>query len=274
MACLALADDGIVQGGRHDPSWRHATFRLVASLVQEEWSWRGQLRQIVSWTNTKGCIMHSAITVLKDDPCIDWGGGAMEFRLTYEGPLRTSGNANHKHEIRRTIHPQLKRLWSITSHLKDMVDPLPTSPFSGEGTTPRAAALAKRFARNQYHFVPLVTRDLKLLCGLEILFLRPDAPGSLIHSGDIDNRLKTLFDALRMPRDASELGDFQMPSPDEDPFYCLLEDDCLITKISVQTDILLQPTGAMPQPDPSDARLVITVILRPHEGSWGNIDFL
>jgi hypothetical protein len=35
---------------------------------------------------------------------------------------------------------------------------------------------------------------------LNILFLRADIPGKVVQSGDIDNRLKTLFDALRMPQ--------------------------------------------------------------------------
>jgi hypothetical protein len=71
--------------------------------------------------------------------------------------------------------------------------------------------LAGQFARNGYNFVPLVTERLLLLCRLDVLFLRPDPPGSLIKSGDIDNRLKTLFDALRMPENASELGRCEPP---------------------------------------------------------------
>ena len=36
----------------------------------------------------------------------------MEFRLIYEGPLLgQSARSPHKWEIRRALHPQLKRLW-------------------------------------------------------------------------------------------------------------------------------------------------------------------
>src|ERR1700687_822862 len=81
-------------------------------------------------------------------------------------------------------------------------------------------------------------------CSLDILFLRRDGPGSLVRSGgDIDNRLKVLFDALRMPQTPDEVcGDTL--GPDEDPFFCLLEDDKLISKAQVDTNWLLTPPGA------------------------------
>jgi len=43
-----------------------------------------------------------------------------------------------------------------------------------------------------------------------------------------------------MPKSVPELGGYSIDS-DEDPFYCLLEDDKLITKISVTTDRILLP---------------------------------
>lgn len=52
--------------------------------------------------------------------------------------------------------------------------------------------------------------------------------------GDIDNRLKTLFDALRLPNQTNELVGYDNPAPDENPFFCLLEDDSLITHVSVE----------------------------------------
>jgi hypothetical protein len=136
------------------------------------------------------------------------------------------------------------------------------------GTT-LADWLAERYERFGYRFVPLVRRDLSLICGIDILFLRPDQPGDVLKSGDIDNRLKTLFDALQMPRDKSQLpANAAAPGDDETPFFCLLEDDSVITKLSVETDLLLQPTGE--RFDVNDARLVITVRLRPYDVNPGN----
>jgi hypothetical protein len=117
-----------------------------------------------------------------------------------------------------------------------------------------------------------VTRDLELFCNLEILYLRQGPPGNLITpAGDVDNRLKTLFDALSMPRDASQLGKYVTPDEGETPFFCLLEDDSVITKASVESDTLLQPLSAMP--DPNDARVIITVRLRPGRLTSENVGF-
>ena len=122
------------------------------------------------------------------------------------------------------------------------------------------AALAMRHSLFGFNFVPLVTNELDLLCGIEILLLRPDRPGSIVWAGDIDNRIKTLLDAMRIP-EADENYSQMSPTSDERPFYCLLEDDKLITKVSVETDRLLQPiTG-----DNADVRLFIKVVIKPYQ---------
>jgi hypothetical protein len=83
-----------------------------------------------------------------------------------------------------------------------------------------------------------------LACALDILFLRRDQPGDLIkHGGDIDNRIKVLFDALRMPQDEQELTG-QKPDVAEDPFFCLLQDDKQITEVKITTDRLLTPQAS------------------------------
>ena len=201
---------------------------------------------------------------------------AMEFRLTYRGPLLSAQarntQAEHKHALRRAFHFQLKRLWEITPFLD-----------TGERSGPSALllegreymplydrdSLAAKHAQFGFNFVPLVTRELNLLCGLEILFLRPDKPGNLWR-GDIDNRIKTLFDALRIP-EADDYYTQRKPASDEKPFYCLLEDDDLITKISVETDQLLAFDGD--NENIGNVALVITVRLRPYETTLGNMAF-
>jgi hypothetical protein len=98
------------------------------------------------------------------------------------------------------------------------------------------------------------------VCQLDILFLRREKPGSIVHGGDLDNRLKTLFDALRMPFDDSELGKVGPTSPDE-LLYCLLEDDSLISRVSVETHQLLDlpPAGSHGAAD-VDLMLHVTVL--------------
>ena len=75
-----------------------------------------------------------------------------------------------------------------------------------------------------------------------ITFLRQQPPGQLLgEGGDIDNRLKTLSDALRMPSKA-EAQQAQIDiRPDDDPIHCLLQDDALVTKVTLETDRLLRP---------------------------------
>jgi hypothetical protein len=59
--------------------------------------------------------------------------------------------------------------------------------------------------------------------------MRPDDPGAIVQRADIDNRLKTLFDALRCPANAQQIPDGWMPTPEDQPLHCLLDDDRLIT---------------------------------------------
>jgi hypothetical protein len=212
--------------------------------------------------------------VLTHDPACDEGATAMEFRLTYEGELlgasRNDTRAKHKQQIRKVFHKQLKRLFELHPAY---------AQYQYEGLTGDPRKMAERyyfgvinnFERAGYHFFPLTTRYASLLCSIEILFLRPDVPGAIIRSGDIDNRLKTIFDALRLPHDRAELGGYNAPADDEDPFFCLLEDDSLISHASVETDTLLQPTGQ--EWRVNDARLVITVRLRPYRVTFDNLAF-
>ena len=92
-----------------------------------------------------------------------------------------------------------------------------------------------------------------------------------MNSGDIDNRLKTLFDALRPPTCKEELGGYDTPTPDERPFYCLMTDDKLITKVALETDRLLEPTAR--DCGDNDSRVVISVKLKPYDMGWDNINF-
>jgi hypothetical protein len=117
--------------------------------------------------------------------------------------------------------------------------------------------MADKFKRCGFRFLPLMNDYFGSLgCALDILFLRRDQPGDLIkYGGDIDNRIKVLFDALRMP-DTQEL-DGQNPDQHEDPFSCLLQDDKQITEVNITTDRLLTPQTA--GEDINDVHLTIHV---------------
>ena len=102
--------------------------------------------------------------------------------------------------------------------------------------------------------MPLVQERIGIVCSLNILFLRHEPKGGIIQSGDLDNRIKTLFDALRIPKE-KEVPDDAQPSEQPNPFFCLLSDDRLITDFRVTADRLLIPT-VNPR---ADVHLVIEV---------------
>jgi hypothetical protein len=211
----------------------------------------------------------------KSPVAIRLGGHAMKFRLTYDGPLWAAKTDNpraaHKHDIRKRFHPQLRRLWTLNPSLSTWQEAHPVTGLSGRISG--SEALAARFERFGYRFVPLVTEDFSLSCSVDILFVRPDPPGSLVKSGDIDNRLKILFDALRMPTNLNELAG-NTAGVDENPFFCLLQDDKLITHLSIDTDMLLEPVCGKSQVEVDDVRLIITVNIRPFVASFGGMTFI
>jgi hypothetical protein len=144
--------------------------------------------------------------ILHSERDYDEDGDVMEFRLTYEGELLSASNnkprASEKHAIRKDFHQQLKQLWEITPHLKEPRHPLPGTMMFVDKDIPvsRQDYLAKKFDRFGFNFVPLVTEDFDLWCAIDILFLRSGPPGKVFESGDLDNRFKTVFDALKMPK--------------------------------------------------------------------------
>lgn len=211
----------------------------------------------------------------------------MEFRLTYEGKLfatqrdplsgQRDARADHKHDLRRVFHRQLRVLWGSVPFLKNAERSGSAALILGGPTRNLAPkydidTLKKRHAKQGFNFVPLVTEELELICGLDVLFLRREKPGRILQSGsgDLDNRLKTLFDALRIPS-GNEGYSNRKPAADEDPFFCLLQDDKLITRAAVETDVLLEDVDD--RPDANDARLVIAVKLRPFEMTLDNMQF-
>jgi hypothetical protein len=210
-------------------------------------------------------------------------GGCVEFRLLYSGnQLVSNGSPTVKHAIRRVFHPQLRQLWKTNTRLSRMAQlrgiytlpPGTDADVEGkEVVITKAqdgffATMGERYQRGAFKFVPLVEQSLGLRVSIDILFLRRDQHPLIKEGGDLDNRLKTLFDALRVPETTDGLGG--IPEAGEEPFFVFLQDDCLVSEIRVNTDNLLM----LPQqkaPDAKDAFLVIDVRLKPTESashSW------
>jgi hypothetical protein len=203
----------------------------------------------------------------------------MQFRLLYQGLLSANGNVADKFAIRRQFHPQLRRLCSEHYELRSqftMYGHVEAQAVYGESFTQEQAweLGVRRMADTQlngFRFMPLSKDEWHLRCSLDVLFLRREKPGRIfMKNGDIDNRLKTLFDALRMPHNGQEIGS-ESPGSDEDPFYVLLQDDETIADVAVTTDRLLQ----LPPEHQNTGEYVVLVVdvkLLPRQrGAWSHV---
>jgi hypothetical protein len=177
-----------------------------------------------------------------NDDLQELDGTMLEFRLVYQGNLLASSTksggdtrSRHKHQIRRYLHEQLKALWPIRYPLKFSHDYVSTTQNSGGPAISKTGVdmIADEFSMGAKRYVPVVRSELALACGLDVLLLRRVKANQMIYEGDLDNQLKTLVDALRIPK----VGEF-CEGP-EDPLFCLLEDDRLISEVHLRGDTLL-----------------------------------
>lgn len=195
----------------------------------------------------------------------------MQFHLFYEGPFLSSQGdpmarqrdrkALHKHHIRRAFHQQLQYLWKTHPLLS-------ICRAHGEtfGRPDVFIADLLELVRSKHHkcgfeFVPLVCEELNLLCSISVLVMRRDKPGGILKTRDLDNRLKTLVDSLRMPTRIEEIGN-AVPGEGETPFFVLLQNDNLITHVSVETSELLKPLDLATEGD-GFARVLLKVNITP-----------
>jgi hypothetical protein len=201
--------------------------------------------------------MGSALHWKLDDWPAVLGGQELQFRLVYQGPLPSGGNGSNKakikHAIRQQFHPQIKQLWVTHPFLKRYFELV-----VGEGPDTFPEHIGKTFARCGHNFVPLIGSAFGergigeapgLACALDILILRRDhQANSLVQSGgDIDNRIKVLFDALHIPQSCEGIP---APSEADRLVFCLLENDQLITEVNISTaQLLVEPPANLGHPD-------------------------
>jgi len=185
----------------------------------------------------------------------------MRFVLVYDGPLSASQRKKPAElkELRTHFHHQILALWETSHALRKMrwdarvpdgkssrlgiADSSLHNHYKSEPPSEIAEGyvdLVAQITRKNRKFQPLVRDSMSLTCRLNIHFLRADEPGDIRNNaGDIDNRIKTLLDALEAP--ANDASEAQFDST-LDCTYCLLEDDRLVTALNVKTDRLLTAT--------------------------------
>jgi hypothetical protein len=188
----------------------------------------------------------------------------MKFTLIYDGDLPASANKPKPmaaSRIRNEFHHQLADLWDNHVVFRELARTARTVPNPGAGYLVGPEAIWSPVKLPDYNdpippllqgqtdfcapiqvpnvgnFVPLVRHSLYLACAVDVLFLRHEEPYNLMRQGgDLDGRIKTLFDALKMPDPKNEyVGD----DPTADPLYVVLEDDALISDISIKSGRLL-----------------------------------
>lgn len=171
----------------------------------------------------------------------------MKFTLMFEGHLPSNGSPKKQQLIREYIHPQLGEMWNTHPSLKTLT--------KQRHVTAQSAGLPLNLVQDQYgnrrhldvdlcspiekrgiSFLPIVRQELFLKCSLSIMFLRKEEPGKIFHGGDLDNRIKTLLDALTVPQNIEQVCDPNIP---DRPICCLLANDALITGLDIQTKRLL-----------------------------------
>jgi hypothetical protein len=188
----------------------------------------------------------------------------MKFTLIYDDDLPSSGNKSkpeYAAMIRNKLHPQLADLWRRDIILRTLARTARTIPNPGAGYYVGREPIWSPSKLPEYDdpipplipgqidfcapmevadvgsFIPLVRESLYLACDLGITFLRHDHDLKVLKKGgDLDNRIKTLFDGLKMPCDSSQQGGIEATS---NPLYVLLQDDARIHSFSLRTGTLL-----------------------------------
>ncbi|OYQ50045.1 hypothetical protein CHU92_00150 [Flavobacterium cyanobacteriorum] len=182
----------------------------------------------------------------------------MEFKLIYEGKLKSNADATEKHRIRQVFHEQLKNAWKypplneVTDWVK--IPPIATSSFTSVKNV------------GGHNFATLVCKTMSMYCELDLLILKPDISHGAF--GDLDNKLKTIFDALRYPNKVQEIPSSWTPNADQTPLICLLEDDDLITRFNVNVDRLLRNAST------DDIVMIITVKVKGVGARVGSLSLI
>ena len=178
----------------------------------------------------------------------------MRFRLYYRGPLKANGDPKEKQRLRKEFHLQLKDLWNkwpLSGVAENCLNPDSDSNVIEE--------------IEDWKFSSVVNEKYSLIAELKITILRPEDSGNVITGGDLDNRLKTLLDALSVPPHPNQIPEGDSQSKNETPLHCLLEDDKLVIGLSVSADRLLDSQ------DPSEVVLMIRVDISGTKVTRGNL---
>ena len=144
----------------------------------------------------------------------------MEFTLYYKGKLKSNGNTKEKQRIRNYFSNQIKKLWDQEPliNFKQFLDD-ETDAFSRQIKGVKFSSIIN----NEFHYV----------ADIDIVLLHNEPIYKMIkNGGDIDNRIKTLLDALKMPS-RDEFPVMLRENNENDRIFCLLHDDSLVSSLKI-----------------------------------------
>jgi hypothetical protein len=160
----------------------------------------------------------------------------VKLTLTYQGqlPATQRGVSQTKARLRRAFHPQIK----------EQIGHLLGGPSARHVTS----------EVDGWEFISPAHERFRTAVELEVLLLTRQGSRPL---GDTDNRTKTLIDGLTRPANKQQLQGFSQPE-DGGPTYCLLDDDGLVNRMTVDSRHWFDPAA-----DIDEALVVITASIMP-----------
>lgn len=156
--------------------------------------------------------------------------------------------------MRRDFHSQLSKLWGKEPF--QVLKQWEESDF---------AAGAPKFTRQwrDQTFVPLLGEQIGVGARIDITLLTGmPSQKQVVSAGDLDNRIKRIIDALRVPKGESEMAIHLPPGA---RWYCLLEDDDVVTAVSARLGAFLASD------DPSESFAFIRVSPSPLRVTMDNL---
>lgn len=153
----------------------------------------------------------------------------MEIILTYRGRIPSrSKDRDAVWAMRREFHDQLLKLWGR--------EPFAILKRWDDSAAEAGAPVIRRNLGNQT-FLPLLGKDIGVGADIDITLLTGQpSQKRVLSSGDLDNRVKRLVDALRAPQQDGELVSDLAPNS---TWHCLLEDDDVVTSITAKLGVYL-----------------------------------
>jgi hypothetical protein len=197
----------------------------------------------------------------------------MRFSLKYEGPLKSSNSRKthvaDKNRLRWYFSDQLERLIERGNFSRlplnetyravkkrDLIGPV-------EGGIKLNLKNVSGSSLSNIWYFSAIDRSFDVACSLNVRMDRRERPGHLFetsgeNTGDLDNRFKTLFDALRMPHSEDEARPNE-DDPAKSYCVCLFEDDSMVSNLTVSTHPSLEELP------PGHIKLTIDIEIKAHD---------